>query len=193
MGHVHNSIQNYVFLYIKYENLGAWNFLSPGSVLKCYKSPFLSHRWEHWGQHDSLVRSRSRPCSNKALRKLTDSRFPICCWASECLCFPGIVCFNSALPHLPGALSNQCQTGVLMLMPTDWHMSLLMCLRSILCTREAVYLNEFMGLHGLWNHFGAALPLNGVNHLTSLSLSCLTFTMGMSKFLCLRILLYLMN
>lgn len=80
-----------------------------------------------------------------------------------------------------------------MLMPTNWHMYLLMCLRSMLYTGKAKYWDEYIGIHGLWNHFEAALPLNGANHLTSLSLSCPLFTLGMSKFLCLRIFVYLVS
>lgn len=69
-------------------------------------------------------------------------------------------------------------------MPTDWYMALFMCLGSMLCPREAVYYDEYMGLHGLWDHFGEASPFNGANHLTSLRLNCLIFSIGMAKYLC---------
>ena len=61
-----------------------------------------------------------------------------------------------------------------MLTPTDWHMSLLMCLRSMLCTREAMYWDEYMEIHGLWNHFGAAPHFMGLLVASYLQWECLS-------------------
>lgn len=52
-----------------------------------------------------------------------------------------------------------------MLMPTDWHMSLLLCLSSMPSSGAAMYCDGYMEFHELCNHFGAASPFHGANHL----------------------------
>lgn len=186
--HILNFIQNYVLLYFKNKSLDSWNFPSPGSLSKYSKFPFLSHRWENWRQHGLLVRSRSHLSSNKALRRTNSPCFSNLLLSQQILCFPGTVYSNSALPHMSEALPNQCPTRsfnanalrlVYGFIYVPWKYTMF---------RGSVYSDEYMGLHGLWDHFGEASPFNGANHLTSLRLSYLIFTIGMSKYLCQSIL-----
>lgn len=72
-----------------------------------------------------------------------------------------------------------------MLAPPDWHMSLLMCLSSMLSSGEAVHCVEYTEFYEHCTHFRAASHLMG--QISSFSLSCLQFTVGMSKYLRLRI------
>lgn len=66
-----------------------------------------------------------------------------------------------------------------MLMPPDRHISLFVCLRSMLSSREVVYCDEYMEFYEHCTHFTAASHLMG--QISSFSLSCLLFTVGTSK------------